>query len=117
MYLEAGPVIETPLAAAQAVHEMLLQSWGDTLRVFPAVPAAWKDAAFHDLRAEGAFLVSAVRREGRTTLRAGDQPGRRAGAPCGWPCADADHRQPRARTRWCGPARARSAWRWPRARR
>ena len=68
MYLEAGPVIETPLAAAQAVHDMLLQSWGDTLRVFPAVPAAWKEVAFQDLRAQGAFLVSAARREGRTSF-------------------------------------------------
>jgi hypothetical protein len=68
MYLEAGPVIETPLAAAQAVHEMLLQGWGGTLRIFPALPASWKDVSFHDLRAEGAFLVSAVRRGGRTTL-------------------------------------------------
>ena len=71
MYTEAGPVIETPISAAQALHEMLLQSWrgrdGEKLRVFPAVPAAWKDAAFQ-LRAEGAFLVSAVRRDGRTTL-------------------------------------------------
>ena len=47
---------------------MLLQSWGGVLRMFPAVPAAWKDVAFHDLRAEGAFLVSALRRDGRTTL-------------------------------------------------
>jgi len=68
MYTEAGPVIETPLSAAQAVHEMLLQSWGGTLRVFPAVPAAWQEAAFRDLRAEGGFLVSAVRRRGRTVL-------------------------------------------------
>jgi hypothetical protein len=68
MYLESGPVIETPLAAAQALHEMLLQSWGDDLRIFPAVPAAWKEASFHDLRAQGAFLVSAARREGRTTF-------------------------------------------------
>jgi hypothetical protein len=68
MYLEAGPVIETPLSAAQAVHEMLLQSWGGTLRIFPAVPAGWKDVAFQDLRAEGAFLVTAVRRNGKTTL-------------------------------------------------
>jgi hypothetical protein len=65
MYLEAGPVIETPLAAAQAVHEMLLQSWDGQLRVFPAVPARWQEASFHHLRAEGAFLVSAVRRGGR----------------------------------------------------
>ncbi len=68
MYREDGPVIETPLAAAQALHEMLLQSSGGVLRIFPAVPAAWPDAAFHDLRAEGAFLVSAVRRAGRTVL-------------------------------------------------
>ncbi len=68
MYLESGPVIETPLAAAQALHEMLLQSWGNTLRIFPAVPGAWKEAAFQDLRAEGAFLVSAARREGHTTF-------------------------------------------------
>jgi alpha-L-fucosidase 2 len=66
MYREAGPVIETPLSAAQAVHDMLLQSWGDTLRVFPAVPSSWPDVAYGDLRAQGAFLVSAVRRDGRT---------------------------------------------------
>jgi hypothetical protein len=46
---------------------MLLQSWGDTLRIFPAVPGAWKEASFQDLRAQGAFLVSAARREGRTS--------------------------------------------------
>jgi alpha-L-fucosidase 2 len=68
MYLESGPVIETPLSAAQAVHEMLLQSWGDTIRIFPAVPGAWKDVAFHDFRAEGAFMVSAVRAGGQTRL-------------------------------------------------
>jgi alpha-L-fucosidase 2 len=68
MYLEDGPVLETPLAVAQAVHELLLQSWGDRIRVFPAVPAAWSDVAFHDLRAEGAFLVSASRRAGQTTF-------------------------------------------------
>jgi alpha-L-fucosidase 2 len=68
MYLEAGPVIETPLSAAQAVHDMLLQSWGETLRIFPAIPAGWKDVTFDDLRAEGAFLVTAVRRGGKNTL-------------------------------------------------
>lgn len=66
MYQEAGPCIETPLHAAQAIHEMLLQSHGGLIRVFPAVPAAWADVAFHDLRAEGAFLVSALRRAGKT---------------------------------------------------
>ncbi|MDD9267152.1 glycoside hydrolase family 95-like protein [Paenibacillus sp. GCM10023248] len=66
MYKEAGPVIETPLAGAESIHDMLLQSWGGKLRVLPAVPEAWAELAYHDLRAEGAFLVSAVRKEGAT---------------------------------------------------
>jgi hypothetical protein len=66
MYKESGPVIETPLSAAQSIHDMLLQSWGGKIRVFPAVPDAWLDAAFHDLRAEGAFLVSAKRANRKT---------------------------------------------------
>ncbi|MEN6344376.1 MAG: glycoside hydrolase family 95-like protein [Armatimonadia bacterium] len=66
MYLEAGPVIETPLSAAQALHELLLQSWGGVLRVFPAAPDSWPDLTFHRLRGEGAFLVSASRQGGKT---------------------------------------------------
>ncbi|MHA1733220.1 MAG: glycosyl hydrolase family 95 catalytic domain-containing protein [Promethearchaeota archaeon] len=53
MTLEAG------FCAAAAVAEMLLQSHGGLLRLFPATPASWQDATFHHLRAEGAFLVSA----------------------------------------------------------
>ncbi|HEX2717361.1 MAG TPA: alpha-L-fucosidase, partial [Gemmatimonadaceae bacterium] len=64
-YAESGPVIETPLSAATTMQELFLQDWGSTVRVFPAVPDAWKDAAFDNLRADGAFLVSAVRRDGR----------------------------------------------------
>jgi alpha-L-fucosidase 2 len=66
MYTEAGPVIETPLSALNTVHEMFLQDWGGKLRVFPAVPSTWPDASFATLRADGAFLVSGVRRAGRT---------------------------------------------------
>jgi len=66
LYKEAGPVMETPLSAAQCIHDMLLQSWGDTIRVFPAAPDDWPDITFHDLRTEGAFLVSAVRKDGKT---------------------------------------------------
>jgi hypothetical protein len=36
------------------------------IRIFPAVPAEWKEASFQDLRAEGAFLVTAVRKDGKT---------------------------------------------------
>ncbi|MFC2156840.1 glycoside hydrolase family 95-like protein [Acidobacteriota bacterium] len=70
MYYEGGeaalPVMETPLHASSVIQEMLLQSWGDRIRVFPAVPDTWLDINFHNLRAEGAFLVSAARREGQT---------------------------------------------------
>ena len=58
--------LEGNFAAGQAVHEMLLQSWGGKLRIFPAVPEPWKDAAFESLRAEGGFIVSARRVAGET---------------------------------------------------
>lgn len=67
MYMESGPVIETPLSGAQCIHDMLLQSWGGKIRVFPAVPSQWGDVQFEDLRTEGAFLVSAGRKDGKTT--------------------------------------------------
>jgi hypothetical protein len=50
----------------QAVHEMLLQSWGGVVRVFPATSKTWQDASFERLRAEGGFVVSAGRKAGRT---------------------------------------------------
>ncbi|WP_370026101.1 glycosyl hydrolase family 95 catalytic domain-containing protein [Planotetraspora sp. GP83] len=65
-YTEAGPVIETPLSASQTIHDMLCQSWGGVIRVFPGVPTAWKDVTLHDFRVQGAFLVSAVRSGGVT---------------------------------------------------
>ena len=79
MYIEGSPVIECSLFAAKALQDMLLQSWGDRIRIFPALPSKWKEAVFHDLRAEGAFLVSAVRRDGKTRwVRIKSL----AGAPC-----------------------------------
>lgn len=59
--------LEGNFLAMQAIHEMLLQSWGGTLRIFPATPDAWPDASFRDLRAEGGFRVSAERKNGKTT--------------------------------------------------
>jgi hypothetical protein len=68
-----SPCIESTLAAANIIQNMLIQSWSDPtkeesgpIRIFPAVPTAWQDVEFHDLRAEGAFLVSAKRSGGRT---------------------------------------------------
>jgi len=50
-----------------AVQEMCMQSHGGLLQIFPAIPASWQEAAFKDLRAEGAFKVSAKREGGATT--------------------------------------------------
>jgi alpha-L-fucosidase 2 len=86
-YAESGPVIETPFSAATSVQELFLQDWGGALRVFPAVPAAWREAAFDRLRADGAFLVSAVRRDGRTAWVRIESL---AGAPCRLVVADWD---------------------------
>ena len=63
-YWEAGPVIESPLGMAESLHDLLLQSFGGVIRIFPAVPDGWKDALFYNLRTEGAFLVSAQRKDG-----------------------------------------------------
>jgi hypothetical protein len=44
---------------------MMLQSEGDQLRAFPAMPARWADAAFYDLPATGGKRVSAKFRGGK----------------------------------------------------
>ncbi len=67
--------LEGNMLAAAAVHEMLLQSWSpapglrdtEILRVFPATPWRWHDAAFENLRAEGGHRVSARRENNATT--------------------------------------------------
>ena len=52
------------MAAAGIVSELLLQSIGDIIRVFPAWPKE-KDAQFTNLRAQGGFLVTAEQKEGK----------------------------------------------------
>jgi hypothetical protein len=74
-----NPVIETPLSAASATMDLLLQSWGGKIRVFPAVPATWAEAVFHKLRAVGGFVVSAERKNGKTAWIAIRSE---AGEPC-----------------------------------
>jgi alpha-L-fucosidase 2 len=66
MYIEGSPVIECAIVLNRSLQDMLLQSWGDKIAIFPAVPKAWDSIVFHDLRAEGAFLVSAKRKAGKT---------------------------------------------------
>lgn len=45
------------------VDELLMQSVGDIVRVFPCWPKD-QDASFADLRAQGGFLVSAEQKDG-----------------------------------------------------
>jgi alpha-L-fucosidase 2 len=68
LYVESGgrnPVIETPLSASTALAEMMIQSWGDVIRVFPAIPQSWGTCCFNNLRAEGGFDVSAQKERGK----------------------------------------------------
>ncbi len=44
-------------------NEMLLQSYDEVIRVFPALPQAWQDVSFK-LRAVGGFVVIATRKAG-----------------------------------------------------
>lgn len=65
MYSELGPVIETPLSAAESIHHMMIQSNHETIKLFPAMPEAWQDAEFKDFLAEGGYKVSAKYEKGR----------------------------------------------------
>ncbi|WP_394841238.1 hypothetical protein LZC95_29730 [Pendulispora brunnea] len=56
---------ESPIAAAQSVLDMVMHG-SSTIDVFPSVSNTWADASFSQLRAQGAFLVDASRRNGGT---------------------------------------------------
>ncbi len=57
--------LEGNFAFASAVQEMLLQSHRGVIEVFPATPDTWREASFHQLRAEGAFVISAKKENGK----------------------------------------------------
>jgi len=57
--------LEGNFAFASGIQEMLIQSHTGTIKIFPAIPVTWKDLSFNTLRCQGAFLVSAVRTEGK----------------------------------------------------
>jgi hypothetical protein len=61
------PTFESPIAATRNILDMQLQSWGNKIRIFPAMPDEWKETSFHQLRAEGGFTVSAKRTNGKTS--------------------------------------------------
>ncbi|MDP8217964.1 MAG: hypothetical protein P9M03_04495 [Candidatus Theseobacter exili] len=57
--------IDSSCAISCGISDMLVQGWGDCIRVFPAIPSRWKDAMFIDLLTEGAFKVSALKKGGK----------------------------------------------------
>jgi alpha-L-fucosidase 2 len=59
--------LEGNFAFASGIQEMLLQSHTGVVRIFPAIPDSWSDVSFTTLRAEGAFLISASKKNGRVT--------------------------------------------------
>lgn len=56
--------LEGNFAFASAIQEMLIQSHTGLVKIFPAIPASWKNVSFDQLRTEGAFLISAEKKEG-----------------------------------------------------
>lgn len=67
LFLYRPFTLEGNFAFASGIQEMLLQSHSGVVRVFPAIPADWKDVSFRQLRAMGAFLVSARMEGGKVT--------------------------------------------------
>ncbi len=59
--------LEGNMAFASGVQEMLMQSHTGIVRIFPAIPGSWKDVSFDKLRAMGAFVISAERKEGNVS--------------------------------------------------
>lgn len=59
--------LEGNFAFASGIQEMLLQSHTKVVHIFPAIPASWANAKFEKLRAEGAFLISAEKKNGMVT--------------------------------------------------
>ncbi|MFZ4599668.1 MAG: glycosyl hydrolase family 95 catalytic domain-containing protein, partial [Terrimicrobiaceae bacterium] len=57
---------EANCGVCAGINDMLLQGWRDVVRVFPGVPAHWREVVFRDLVTEGAWKVSAVRHLGQT---------------------------------------------------
>ena len=49
-------------AVCTALHNLLLQAEDDGIRVFPALPSGWSEAAFERLLANGCEVSASVRR-------------------------------------------------------
>ena len=59
--------LEGNFAFAAGIQEMLLQSHTGVINVFPAVPNDWRNVSFKQLRAVGAFIVTASKENGKVS--------------------------------------------------
>ena len=57
--------LDGTMAGATAILEMLVHERQGVVHVFPAVPDAWLDISFKNIRLPGAFLISAERKNGK----------------------------------------------------
>lgn len=60
-----APVFETPIGIVRGLQEMLLMYKKGAIHIFNAVPSAWKDMRFKNMRTQGAFLVGAEMKDGK----------------------------------------------------
>jgi len=56
--------LEGNFAFAAGLQEMLIQSYQNFIEIMPALPEQWRNVSFQKLRTEGAFIVSAERKNG-----------------------------------------------------
>ena len=66
--------IDGNFGGATGILEMLVQDWGDELRLLPALPSAWPDGSLKGLRARGALLVDLDWQGGRAVRAAVQGP-------------------------------------------